>query len=164
MNRLLFFLVLAAAVLVGWHFLSASDESRVKETFKAMSAALDKNGNELHLETLGKARRVAALVEPGCTVEVPGKTFTLANSASDMARQIASFHMMAASLHVTFEDVSVTFTDKTTAETTCDFFYNGNDLGWSVRDARALEATLRKDPDSGRWRFARVRVVNIIEK
>ncbi len=31
-------------------------------------------------------------------------------------------------------------------------------------DARALDATLRKDPESGRWRFARVRLSSIIEK
>ena len=62
------------------------------------------------------------------------------------------------------EDISVKFTDKTTAEVSCDFFYKGDDFGWSVRDARVLDATLRKDRESGRWRFARARLSNILEK
>ena len=67
-------------------------------------------------------------------------------------------------LKVAFEDMKVKVFENSTAEVTCDFFYTGDDFDLSVRDARALDATLRKDPESGRWRFARVRLSNIIEK
>jgi len=163
-NKTLVGLVLALAAFAGWYFLVPSEESRVRETFKSMSAAIDKNGTEPNLEALGKARRAVALVEPGCTLEAFGKTFTLSKVGADITQQVVAFRVMASHIHVSFEDVSVAFTDKATAEVTCDFFYTGDDFGWSVRDARALDATLRKDPASGRWRFARVRVSNIIEK
>ena len=136
----------------------------MKETFAKASAAIDKNGTEPNLEAIGKARRAVALVEPGCTFEAFGRTFTLSKSVPDITQQVVAFRVMAANLHVAFEDIAVKFTDKTTAEASCDFFYRGDDFGWSVRDARALDATLRKDPESGRWRFARVRLSNIIEK
>jgi len=157
-------LALAAAAFAGWHLLSPSEEARVSDAFKAMSAALDKRGSETHFDAIGKARRAVALVEPGCTVEAFGKTFALSKAAPDVTQQIVAFRMMAANLCVSFEDVSVAFTDETTAEASCDFFYAGDDFGWSVRDARALDATLRKDSGSGRWRFARVRLSSIIEK
>ena len=164
MKRIIVIVALAAAAFVGWHFLLPSEEARVKETFAKASAAIDKNGTEPNLEAIGKARRAVALVEPGCTFEAFGRTFTLSKSVPDITQQVVAFRVMAANLHVAFEDISVKFTDKTTAEASCDFFYRGDDFGWSVRDARALDATLRKDPESGRWRFARVRLSNIIEK
>ena len=164
MKRIIVIVALAAAAFVGWHFLLPSEEVRVKETFAKASAAIDKNGTEPNLEAIGKARRAVALVEPGCTFEAFGRTFTLSKSVPDITQQVVAFRVMAANLHVAFEDISVKFTDKATAEASCDFFYRGDDFGWSVRDARALDATLRKDPESGRWRFARVRLSNIIEK
>ncbi len=163
-NKLFFILVLAAAVFAGWYFLLPSEEARVKETFAKMASALDKGGTESTFDALAKARNAVALVEPGCTCEAFGQTHTLSKTASDMTGRVVAFRNMAANMHFAFEDISVKFTDKTTAEVTCDFFYKGDDFGWSVRDARVLDATLRKDPESGRWRFARVRLSNIIEK
>ena len=163
-NKILAILALAAAVFAGWYFLWPSEEARVKETFKNMAAALDKSANEPSLEAIGKARRAVALVEPGSTFEAFGKSITLSMNVPDITQRVIAFRTMAANMHFAFEDISVKFTDKTTAEATCDFFYKGDDFGWAVRDARALDATLRKDPESGRWRFARARLSNIIEK
>ena len=164
MNKTLVILVLAAAAFAGWYFLWPAEEARVRETFAKMSAALDKNGTESTFDALAKARRAVALVEPGCTCEAFGKTFTLSKNASDITPRVVAFRNMAANMHFAFEEISVKFSDKATAEVTCDFFYKGDDFGWAVRDARALDATLRKDPESGHWRFARVRLSNIIEK
>ena len=163
-NKIIAILVLAAVVFAGWYFFVPSDEARVKETFKSMAAALDKSGNEPSLEALGKARRAVALVEPGSTFEAFGKSITLSKNAPDITQRVVAFRTMAANMHFAFEDISVKFTSGDTAEVTCDFFYTGDDFDLSVRDARALDATLRKDPESGRWRFARVRLSNIIEK
>ena len=163
-NKILVILALAAVAFAGWYFFVPSAEARVKETFKSMAAALDKSGNEPSLEALGKARRAVALVEPGCTCEAFGKSFTLSKNAPDITQRVVAFRTMAANMHFAFEDISVKFTSGDTAEATCDFFYKGDDFDLSVRDARALDATLRKDPESGRWRFARVRLTDIIEK
>ena len=168
MNKLLVVLALAAAVAAGWYFFFPSDEARVRETFKKMEAALEKDGAETNFKAIEKARHAVALVEPGCTFElVDGentRTFTLSNVAADITQSLVAFRMKAGILKVAFEELKVKFSDRTTAEVSCDFFYKGDDFGWAVRDARALEATLRKDSESGRWRFARVRVLNIVEK
>ena len=168
MNKLLVILVLVAAVAVGWYFLSSSEESRVRETFAKMEAALEKSGAESNFKAIEKARHAVALVEPGCTFELVDdegtKKFALSTVVSDITQKLVALRMKAGAMKVSFEDLKVTLTDKTTAEAACDFFYKGDDFGLAVRDARALEATLRKDPESGRWRFAHVRVSNIIEK
>ena len=163
-NKLLVILAVAAVVFAGWYFFVPSDEARVKETFKNMAAALDKSANEPTLEAIGKARRAVALVEPGSTVEAFGKSITLSMNVPDITQRVVAFRTMAANMHFAFEVISVKFTGGDTAEVTCDFFYTGDDFDLSVRDARALDATMRKDPESGRWRFARVRLTDIIEK
>ena len=163
-NKIIVVLVLAAAVVAGLYILWPSDEARVRGTFKEIAAALDKSGNESTVDAIGKARRAVALVEPGSTFEAFDKSFTLSSSAPDITQSVVAFRNMAANMHFEFEDISVKLSGDDRAEVTCDFLYTGDDFGLSVRDARALDATLRKDPKSGRWRFARVRLSNIIEK
>ena len=164
MNKIIAILMLVAAVAVGWYFLSPSEEARVKETFTKMAAALGKSGGETTWEAIGKAQRAVALVEPGCTCEAFGKTYALSKNVPDITQRVVAFRNLAAQMHFAFEDISVKITGGDTAEVTCDFFYRGDDFGFAVRDARAMDATLRKDPESGGWRFVRVRLSDIIEK
>ncbi len=163
-NKIIVILVLVAAVVAGLYILWPSEEARVRGTFEEIAAALDKSGNESTVDAIGKARRAVALVEPGSTFEAFDKSFTLSSSAPDITQHVVAFRNMAANMHFAFEDISITFPGNDRAEVTCDFFYSGDDFGLSVRDARALEATLHKDPESGRWRFVRVRLSDIIKK
>ena len=163
-NKIIVVSVLAAAVVAGLYILWPSEESRVKETFEEIAAALDKSGNESTIDALGKARRAVALVEPGSRFEAFDRSITLPNNPSDITPHVVAFRNLAANMHFAFEDIEVKLSGDDRAEVTCDFFYTGDDVGLSVRDARALDATLHKDPESGRWRFVRVRLSNIIEK
>ena len=169
MNKaVLIVLALAAAVACGWYFLWPSEEARVRKSFKEVAAALEKDGSEANMDSVRKARHAAAFVEPGCTFELAigedTQKFTLSKVAADITQQVVVYRMNVSRIHMSFEDLKVALTDKNTAEAACDFFYEGEGFGWGGRDARTLEATLRKDPESGRWRFARVRLSNIIEK
>ena len=167
-KSVLIVLALLASAAWCWYFLWPSDEARVKETFKEVAAALEKNGSEANMDSVRKAKRAVAFVEPGCTFELAvgedAKRFTLSQAAADITQQVVAYRMNVSRIHMSFEDLKVALTDKNTAEAACDFFYEGDGFGWGGRDARTLEATLRKDPESGRWRFARVRLSNIIEK
>lgn len=166
-KKIVTILALVVVAAIGYVFWP-SDEARVKETFKKVEAALEKSGPETHVKALEKARSAVELVEPGCTFELAlgrgSHVYTLPKVAADITQQAVAYRMSVSNIHVSFKDLNVTFPDKATAEVTCDFFYKGDDIGWSVHDARALEATLRKDPESGRWRFARVRLADIIGK
>ncbi len=170
MNLKVVLVVLALMVSVAWvwFFLWPSDEARVKETFSEVAAALEKDGSEANMDSIQKAKRAVAFVEPGCTFELAvgeeSTRFTLSKVAADITQQVVAYRMNVSRVHMSFEDLKVTLTDSNTAEAVCDFFYEGDGFGWGGRDARTLEATLRKDPESGRWRFARVRLSNIIEK
>ena len=97
MNKILVILALVAAVVAGWYFLSPSEESRVRETFKKMESALEKSGSESNFKAIEKARHAVALVEPGCTFELVDdggtKKFALSTVVSDITQKVVAFRM-----------------------------------------------------------------------
>ncbi len=164
MKKILIVIAVLVVAAGAWFLFAPSEESRVRKAFSEVAAAIEKSGAESAFDALAKARSLAALAEPKCEFEMAGRKFVLSQERSDVTSRIVAVRNMASRIHVAFEDISVSFTNDDTAETVCDFFYQGDDFGLSVRDACSLEATLRKDPESGKWRFSRIHVVNIIEK
>ena len=69
-------------------------------------------------------------------------------------------------IKVTFEELSVVFADEDTALVTADVLFNGTSdlLGFSGRDTRELDATLKRESSSGDWLFSSVRLKPIVEK
>lgn len=166
MKKYLILIALAAAV-AGWFLLEMSDERRVRKTFAVVESALCKEGSESPFKTLGAARTLAELVEPGFRLEIPEQKFSVKFEGSDLTQQIAAFRRQSTTFAVSFEDLNVVFTDKMTAQVSCDFFFHGdsNAIGLIAgRDARALDATLHWDEESGKWRFAHVRLQPILVK
>ena len=149
--------IAAAIAAAAWFLLVPSQEARVKKAFAQTAATLEKSGREPPLDAMGKARALAELAEAQCVLEYDGASFTLAQERSAMASRIATLRNMSSRIHVAFKDVSVSFPDSATAEASCGFVFEGDDLGTGVRDARSIEAVLHKDGESGKWRFSRVR-------
>ena len=166
MKKCLLLVVLLLAV-AGWLLLEKSDERRVRKTFAIAESALCKEGSELPFKTLGAARTLADLIEPGCRLEIPERKFSVKLEGDDLTQQLAAFRRQSTEFAVSFEDLNVVFLDKTTAQVSCDFFFRGDSeaIGLIVgRDARALDATLHWDQENGKWRFAHVRLQPILEK
>ena len=158
MKRILLFLAVLAVAVGGWFLLRPSREAVVRKTFAKAAAALEKAGTEKAFDSLAKARALASIADPQCVFEFKGRKFQLSHERTDVTERIAALRNMAAYVHVEFGDVSVSFPASDTAEATCKFSYAGDDLGLSLRNARYVETTLRKDNDSGRWRFSHVRL------
>lgn len=159
-------LVLVLLSVICWFMLGRSEASRVKKTFDKAAEALEKEGVESPYASMAKVRTLVALVGAECRLEVPERNYVSSVAGQDLAREIALFRTQSTRIKVAFEDLSVQIVDDATAQATCDFFYGGDaaPLGFSGRDARALEATLKKDSDSGNWRFVRVRLLPILAK
>lgn len=164
MKKIIAVLVLAAVAAGAWYAFTPSRESLVKKAFAQAAASLEKAGTETSFEALAKARKLSALAEPQCVFEIDGKKFQLSQERSDVTSRIVSVRNMAMRIHVVFENISVSFPASDTAEAVCGFFYDGDNFGLSVRDANYIEATLRRDGDSGKWRFSHVRATTIVEK
>ena len=158
MKRAISFLAVLAVAVGGWYLLRPSKEEVVKKAFVKAAAALEKDGTEKAFDALAKARALASIADPQCVFEFKGRKFQLSHERTDVTERIASLRNMSAHIHVEFGDVSVSFPASNTAEATCRFAYAGEDLGISLRDARDVEATLRKDGDSGKWRFSHVKL------
>jgi len=157
--------VLLALAAAAWYLLGGGEERRVRRAFDRAEQAMLKEGPEVAFAGLAKGRALAALVaDGGCRLEIPERQVALTLSGADLPRQFAAFRMQSAAIRVAFEDLAVTFPDPGTAEVSCDFFYSGDSdmLGFLGRDARALDATLRKDAASGDWKFARVALSPIV--
>lgn len=158
MKRILLFLAVLAVAVGGWFLLKPSKEEVVKKTFAKAAAALEKNGTEKAFDALAKARALASIADPQCVFEFKGRKFQLSHERTDVTERIAALRNMSAHIHVEFGEVSVSFPASDTAEATCKFSYAGEDFGISLRDARDVEATLRKDDDSGKWCFSHVKL------
>lgn len=158
MKRVVAILAMVAVAAGGWYLLRPSREAVVKKAFAKAAAALEKGGVEKAFDALAKARALAQLADPQCVFEFRGRKFLLSHGRADVTDRIAALRNMSAFIHVEFGEVSVSFPTSDTAEAACGFSYAGEDFGLSVRDARAVEATLRRDRDSGKWRFSSVRL------
>lgn len=166
MKKFLILLVLAL-VAGAWFLLGSSDERRVRKTFAAAESALCKEGAESPFKTIGVSRTLAELVEPGCLLEVPERKLSVKLDGVELPRQIAAFRQQSRAFSVSFEDLNIVFPDKTTAQVSCDFFFRGDSDAIGLiagRDARALDATLHWDEASGTWRFASVKLSQILDK
>lgn len=160
-------LVVVLLAVAGWFLLEMSDERRVRKTFAIAESALCKEGSELPFKTLGAARALADLIEPGCRLEIPEQKFSVKLEGNDLTQQLAMFRRQSTAFAVSFEDLNVVFPDKTTAQVSCDFFFRGDSSAIGLiagRDARALDATLHWDEKGGTWRFAHVRLLPILVK
>lgn len=157
-------LLLAAAALLAWWFLAPSEERRVKAVFDRASSLFEKRRAEHVLTAASKARDIAELVSPGARFQVPERHLDFRFDRQALARQIVAMRAQSSQIEVTFEDVAVDFSDPGTAHVTADVLFKGaSDIpGFSGRDTRELEATLRKE--SGEWRFASVCLRQLIGK
>lgn len=158
MKRFIWLLVSAALAAGSWYLLAPSREAAVRKAFERAASALEKSGVEKPFDALAKARVLASLADPQCVFEFRGRTFQLSRGGADVTDRIATMRNAAAYIHVEFGEVSVSFPASDVAEANCGLSYVGEDFGLSVRDARSAEAMLRKDPDSGKWRFTHVRL------
>ena len=158
MKRILLFLAVLAVAVGGWFLLKPSKEEAVKNTFAMAVAALEKDGTEKAFDALAKARALASIADPQCVFEFRGRKFQLSHERTDVTERIAALRNMSAHIHVELGEVSVSFPAPDTAEATCKFSYAGESFGLSLHDARDVEATLRKDDDSGKWRFSHVKL------
>ena len=160
-------LVALAAVAAAWHLLGDAEARRVRRIFGRAEQALRKEGPEVPFAGLAKGRILAGLVaDGGCRLEIPERSFAQALGGEDLPRQFAAFRMQSQTIRVAFEDLAVTFPGDGTAKASCDFFFSGDSdlLGFLGRDARALDATLRKDPASGDWKFVHVVLSPIVRR
>ena len=142
------------------------DERRIRRLFDRAAELLAKKGAEPVFTAAGKARELAGLVAPEARFDIPECGVGMAAGGSALARQIALVRAQAQFIQIAFEELRVDFTAEDAAIATADVLFKGTSdlLGLSGRDARELTATLKRDSDSGEWRFTGVRLRPVIEK
>lgn len=153
-----------AAVVVLW--LSPSESRRIRKVFATAASELRKDGPEGLVAATAKARALAGLVAPGARFEVDGRLYHVAEAGRQLVQEILLVRRHADKIEVGFADIAISFEDKATASVTADVYATGfsSELGLSSRDARQLEAVLRKSENDGKWRFSHVTLLPVVAK
>ena len=166
-KRKLIGLALAAVAVVALVLLLRPSESkRIRKVFATASSELRKEGQEGLVVATAKAHALSELVASGARFEVDGHTLRGLASGRQLVQQIMLARAQADRIEVGFTDIAIAFDDDRTASVTADVYVRGlsSELGLSGRDARELEAVLKKDKDDGKWRFASVHLLPVVAK
>ena len=149
-------IVLAALILPG---LLRSERSRVKGAFRAASEALEKSTDENLLAAGFKAKALGELVDGNIRVDLPDCGYRDELGPNDVQRQAAYARNQMAYLHVKFRRIDITFPSRGEATATAEAEVSADLDGLRTPEIREIRALLRKNPDSGKWRFRDVRLV-----
>lgn len=158
---------IAAALAVAFVvWLRPSESKRIRKVFATAAAELRKDGPEGLVAATAKARALAELVAPDARFEVDGRFMHVASERRQLVQEIILARRHADKIEVGFEDIAISFEDKATASVTADVYATGlsSELGLGGRDARQLEAVLRKNENDGKWRFTRMNLLPVVAK
>ncbi len=152
-------LVLVVLVLPG---LFRSERSQVRKAFLVAAENLEKTGPENLLVAGLKAKTLGELVDGTLHLRLPELGHDADFDAAEVQRQAAFARNQMADLHVEFRDIRIEFPARGEADATADALVTGGLDGSRGREVRAVTARLRKDPDTGKWRFRDVRVEPVL--
>ena len=164
MNRktLLFAAVCLAVVVLVLPGLLRSERSRVRAAFRVAAENLEKAGPENLIAAGLKAKALGELVDGSLHLRLPELGHDADFDAADIQRQVALARNQMANLHVEFRDIRIEFPARGEATATADALVRGDLDGLRGREVRAVTAQLRKNPDTGKWRFRDVRVEPVL--
>ena len=135
-----------------------TERSRVLAAFHAAAENLEKSGPETLLAASLKAKALGELVDGTLTLALSELEVEDVFDAMEVQRYAAYARNRMTTLHVEFRDIRVEFPAGGEAAATAVLLATG-DLENSIgRETSAVAARLRKDPDTGKWRFHEVRV------
>ncbi len=166
MKKLLGIAIAAVAVVALVIWLRPSESKRVRKVFATVSKEIRKDGPEGLVVSTAKAHALAELVTTGARFKIDEEVLHGVTGGRQIVQQIMLVRGQADKIEVGFADIAVMFDDERTASVTADVFVRGlsDALGISGRDARQLEAVLKKDKDDGKWRFKRVSLLPVVAK
>ena len=152
---LLVCLVLAALILPS---LFRSERSRVKGAFHAASEALEKSSEENILVAGLKAKALGELVDGKLRLAIPDLGYGAELDANEVQQQAAYARNQMAYLHVAFHRIDIDFPARGEASATAEAEVSADLDGFRTPAVHAVRTRLRKESNSGKWRFRDVRV------
>lgn len=161
-HALLFAAVCAVVAVFVLPSVFRSERGRVRAAFRAAAENLEKTGPEHILAAGLKAKALAELVDGSIRLSLPEYGQVGELSAEDVQSQAAYARNQMGVLHVEFQQIEVSFPKRGEAVATADALVTGDLDGFRGREVRALRALLRKNPDTGKWRFRDVQVEPVL--
>jgi len=138
-----------------------NEERRVRKTFERVAELIDKEPDEPMLATAAKARGLGDLTTQSFHLEAREIGMNQKFDPDTVAQCAAMMRAHERHIAVTFSDLSVDFpaekdhVAQVLGNVKIDADHN---LGFKGKEARTFEATLKKDAETGTWKFSQVKV------
>ena len=155
-------LLVVAAVWTGSHC-SQSEKKRVRKQFERVAELVSRDHDETIFAAARKARSIASLSSDDCVVVAEEPSLSGMHGREDVAGRVTQIRSRFARLRLRLDDLEVEIDrpDSATAVVT------GRVTGWTryqerVDESREVHCTLTKT--DGEWLFARIEVVDVLER
>ena len=158
---ILLFLVATLSVAVAIRYWSG-DERAIRKQIGLVEALGSKAGDEKSIESLLRARQLAALFTDPSTLQVDAVDFSGAYSRKQIQDRIVMTRGFYTRATVVVHDLNITLTDKENAAIRCTLRVKGEGKNRPVADVQEMEAAMRKI--QGDWLFSRLTLVEVLEQ
>ncbi|ADW18281.1 hypothetical protein Despr_2134 [Desulfobulbus propionicus DSM 2032] len=153
-------LVVAAVVLVVR--LWPSDERAIRKQLALIEEAGSKEASEQPLESLLKAKQLAALFHDPCELIVEAVTYHGLYSRKEIMDRINLVRANYRTARVSLHDVTIAIPGDNNAVVNCTIRLSGEGKGQPVADVQELRAELRKI--EGDWLLTHVTLIEVLER
>lgn len=155
-------LLFAAAVWLGVHC-SESEEKRVGKQFERLSDWVSRDTDETIIAAARKARGIASLFSDDCVVVAEEPSLSGVHGREDIANRVARVRSRFAQLRLRFYDLDTHIAGPDSANAVVTGRVTGKTRYQErVDESREVTCTLTKA--DGEWLFARIEVVEVLER
>ncbi|MGD9949760.1 MAG: hypothetical protein AB7U29_14960 [Desulfobulbus sp.] len=154
-------LVAMALIVVGIRYWP-SDERAIRKQIAQIETLGSKAADEKPIESLLRAKRLAALFNDPCILQVEAADFTGEYPRKQIQDRIAMARAFYTNATVSVHDLSINILDKERTKILCTLRVKGSGKNRPVADVQELEADLRKV--EGDWLFTQLTLVEVLER
>ncbi|MDD2467618.1 MAG: nuclear transport factor 2 family protein [Desulfobulbus sp.] len=160
-KMILLTLIAAVASLVAIRYWP-SDERAIRKQVAQIENLGSKARDEKPIESLLRARQLAALFSDPCTLQVETADFTGEYPRKQIQDRIVMARGLYTTTTVSVHDLSINIPNKETARVRCTLRVKGQGESRPVADVHELEAELHKV--KGDWLFTQLTLVEVLER
>jgi hypothetical protein len=154
-------LVVGAATVVAMRYWPG-DERDIRKQIGHLETLGSKEADEKPIESLVRARQLAALFHDPCTLQVESVDFKGEYGRQQIQERIAMARGFYTEAKVSVHDLVLEIPGNNTARIRCTLRVKGRGKSQPIADVQELEAGLRKR--EGDWLFTTVTLVEVLER
>ncbi len=156
-------IILVAAGVIAWFVLSQSEESIIKNQFKAITKSIEKTAGESPIIAAANAGKLKESIISPCRILAPDYDVEKDISTDDISGFILAKKMQFHNLSITLHDFLIELTSETTASVSLTGKINGKlSNGKKVGDVHEYSCEMQKIDDI--WMLKVIEIVEVLQE